>query len=66
MHTDQIDPAIQFEANKMFTMRGVDYKPGDLVDISQLPEHKVGQFLNQRMIRPRRPAGMPVDQPPAA
>jgi len=49
-----IEPGSTFEANKSFTMQGVDYKRGDLVDTSRLPEYKIGQFLNQRLIRPVR------------
>lgn len=43
------------EANKAFTMGGVEYKPGDPVDVSRLSDLKVSQFLNQRLIRPARP-----------
>lgn len=39
-------------AIKAFTMRGVSYQPGDPVDTTELPDHKVGQLLNQRYMRP--------------
>lgn len=44
----------QYEANKAFRMLGRDYLPGDPVDVSELQEHKVSQFLNQRILRPAR------------
>lgn len=42
-------------AVKPFRMFGVDYKPGDPVDVSHLPDHKVGQLMNQRYLRPVDP-----------
>lgn len=39
-------------ANKSFRMFGVDYLPGDPVDVRHLTEHKVGQLLSQRYLRP--------------
>lgn len=39
-------------ANKPFRMEGIDYQPGDPVDVSHLPEHKVGQLMRQRYLRP--------------
>lgn len=39
-------------AGKMFTMFGVNYQPGDPVDISHLSDWKVTQLLNQRYLRP--------------
>ncbi len=39
-------------ATKPFTMRGIEYKVGDPVDVSQLPDSKVTQLLNQRYLRP--------------
>lgn len=48
-------------------MGGQLFKAGSPVDVSKLPAHKVGQFLNQRMIRPVDPmAGQPVAQPSAS
>lgn len=44
-----------YEANKPMTIRGVTYAPGDIVDTSELPTHKIGQFLNQRLLRPHKP-----------
>jgi hypothetical protein len=41
-----------YEAAKAFSMGGRDYRPGDPIDVSDLPDHKVGQLLNQRYIRP--------------
>lgn len=46
----------QFVANKVFTMWGRPYLPGDPVDVSHLPGHKIGQLLNQRYLRPADPA----------
>lgn len=43
-----------YEANKAFTLCGRELKPGDPVDVSDLPDHKVGQLLNQRKIRPMK------------
>ncbi len=42
-------------ANRAFTMRGVDYKPGDPVDVTGLSDFKISQLLNQRMFRPAPP-----------
>lgn len=39
-------------ANKRFTMAGHEYKVGDPVDVASLPDHKVQQFLDQRILRP--------------
>lgn len=57
-----MDRTIAYLASKVFTMRGVNYSPGDTVDVSELPNHKITQFLNQRYIRPAptEPAGEPV------
>lgn len=44
-----------YEVNKKTEIRGVEYLPGDPIDVSWMPEHKVGQLLNQRFIRPARP-----------
>lgn len=41
-----------FEANKRMEIQGATYDPGDRIDVSGLPDHKVGQLLNQRFIRP--------------
>lgn len=49
-----MDRTIEYEANKTMVVGGVSYAPGDPFDISKLPDHKVGQFLNQRLIRPKR------------
>lgn len=43
---------MKVEANKAFKMNSVSYKPGDPVDVSNLPDHKVSQLLNQRILRP--------------
>lgn len=45
------------EANKAFTMLGHSYSPGDPVDVSSLPDHKVSQLLNQRFLRPVKGVG---------
>ena len=39
-------------ANKAITILGKSYKPNDFVDVSKLPDHKVAQFLNQRILKP--------------
>lgn len=56
-----LDDIRNVEANKKFRMRGVDYKPGDPVDVSELADHKISQMLNQRMLRPKKPAAEPAD-----
>lgn len=43
-------------AIKPFRMFGIDYKVGDTVDVSHLPDHKIGQLMNQRYFRPAGPA----------
>lgn len=48
-------------ANKPFRMFGINYEAGDVVDVSHLPDHKVGQLMNQRYIRPMPP--MPPADP---
>lgn len=49
----EIDIAFtEYEAAKRFRTGGVDYVPGDRFDTSEMPDHKVGQLLNQRYIRP--------------
>ena len=45
--------AQSYEVNKAMVVGGVSYIPGDLFDHTMLPEHKVSQFLRQRLIRPR-------------
>lgn len=51
------DPtAMQYAAGKALMLRGVQYQPGDPVDVSFLPEHKIQQFLNQRLLRPVPPS----------
>lgn len=42
----------QLEANKDITLNGTPYRRGDVIDTSQLPDHKVGQLLNLRILRP--------------
>ena len=53
-----MEPVVQevrsVEAAKAFTMRGTPYLPGDPVDVSDLPDWKVSQMLNQRLLRPRQ------------
>lgn len=44
----------KYEANKKIRVGSVDYKPGDLVDVSEMPDHKISQFLNQRLLRPAK------------
>lgn len=39
-------------ANRVMTIGDKQYKPGDPVDVSKLPVHKVSQLLNQRRLRP--------------
>ena len=42
----------EYRAAKAFSMRGADYEVGDRVDMSELPEVKISQLLDQRYIRP--------------
>jgi hypothetical protein len=44
-----------YEACRSFSTMGKTYSPGDPFDISGLPDHKVGQLLNRRYIRPANP-----------
>jgi len=41
-----------FIACKQLNLRGVPYRRDEIVDVSELPEYKVSQLLNQRFIRP--------------
>lgn len=50
-----LEPLRHFVANKRLVIAGVHYGPGDPVDTSTLPDHKVAQFLNQRLLRPAVP-----------
>lgn len=43
---------MKYEANKSVTLAGVKYQPGDPVDVTQLSSFKVGQLLNQHILRP--------------
>lgn len=38
--------------NKKMTVGGVDYVPGDRFDTSTISEHKVYQFLRNRLLTP--------------
>lgn len=53
-----LDTLVAFKA---FTMGGRDYKPGDPVNVSHLPDHKVKQLLNQRYLRPATPSQVPTE-----
>lgn len=48
-------PEMKYAAGKLLMLRGVQYMPGDPVDVSFLPEHKIQQFLSQRLLRPIHP-----------
>ena len=52
-----IDALGKFEALKAFTMGGVEYRPGDVVDFSTIPGNRTGkirQLLDQRFIIPHQ------------
>lgn len=43
-----------FVAVRSGTFCGVPYEPGEEVDVSTLPDHKISQLLDQRRLRPGR------------
>lgn len=39
-------------AGKPFKLNGKSYNRGDSVNVTDLPDHKISQLLNQRFLRP--------------
>lgn len=52
----------KYESAKVIRVAGILYNPGDPIDVSDMADHKIGQLLNQRIIRPQRMAGADQDQ----
>ena len=50
-HSREEDPTPLFAA-KAFILFGKQYREGDPVDVSHLPEYKVRQLLDQRYLQP--------------
>jgi hypothetical protein len=44
--------ASKYVALKDISFQGKTFKKGESVDVSNLPTHKISQFLDQRMIKP--------------
>lgn len=49
---NRIQGSPRFVANKRVSLGGHDYTPGDPIDVSGLPDHKVSQLLRLRILRP--------------
>lgn len=44
----------KYESAKVIWVGGAAYNPGDPIDVSEMADHKIGQLLNQRIIRPTK------------
>lgn len=53
-------------ANKVITIGGVEYAPGDSFDTTGLSRFKIGQLLNQRILRPAGSDDRLVSKAPVA
>lgn len=44
--------SLRYQVTRDCIMQGVEYRRGDIVDVSSLSSFKVGQLLDQRILRP--------------